>query len=33
MVNDSIASGLDPSASSYVVSSSYDYNRGLLVRP
>ena len=33
MVNDSIASGIDPSASSYVVSSSYDYNRGLLVRP
>jgi len=33
MVTDSIASGLDPSASSYIVSSSYDYNRGLLVRP
>jgi len=33
MVNDSIASGLDPSASSYIVSSSYDYNRGLLIRP
>jgi len=33
MVTDSIASGLDPSASSYVVSSSYDYNRGLLIKP
>ena len=33
MVNDTIASGLDPSASSYTVSSSYDFNRGLLVRP
>ena len=32
MVNDTIASGLDPSASSYTVSSSYDFNRGLLVR-
>ena len=33
MVSDSIASGADPSASSYIVSSSYDYNRGLLVKP
>jgi len=33
MVSDQIASGLDPSASTYIVSSSYDYNRGLLVKP
>ena len=33
VITDSIASGLDPSASSYTVSSSYNYNRGLLVKP
>jgi hypothetical protein len=33
MVSDQIASGLDPSASTYIVSSSYDYNSGLLVKP
>ena len=32
MVNDTIASGLDPSASTYTVSSSYNFNNGLLVR-
>ena len=32
-ITDSIASGLDPSASTYTVSSSYNYNRGLLVKP
>ena len=33
VIPDSIASGLDPSASTYTVSSSYNYNRGLLVKP
>ena len=33
VITDSIASGLDPSASTYTVSSSYNYNRGLLVKP
>ena len=33
VINDSIASGIDPSASTYTVSSSYNYNRGLLVKP
>ena len=33
MVIDPIASGSDPSASTYIVSSSYDSNRGLLVKP
>jgi hypothetical protein len=33
MVVDPIASGSDPSASTYIVSSSYDSNRGLLVKP
>lgn len=33
VISDTIASGLDPSASAYNVSSSYNYNRGLLVKP
>jgi hypothetical protein len=33
VITDTIASGLDPSASTYTVSSSYNYNRGLLVKP
>ena len=33
VITDSIASGIDPSASTYTVSSSYNYNRGLLVKP
>ena len=33
MVIDPIASESDPSASTYIVSSSYDSNRGLLVKP
>ena len=34
VITDSIASGLDPSASTYTVSSRFhNYNRGLLVKP